>query len=710
MHFFWEVLFVFTLGTTFMKTLAFSRHEENNRTYSQGSLLEILQMFMPVNQSGLQKNNSKEVITVLLEKVECPQNNGKQGTCNQCLHPGTMLAITGRGIEDDIEDDTIHKIAVVLLYYIISQEHFCSSRNGLINTDFSFYVKNILNLRQDEDCKYLSGNEIEDILQLTRQHFQHTDGFQCTDVISLESEFGILQNTEADEKMLPKLAEKIISLSIQGVCLRKKQLPSSNFFTDFIFQSLNRTSELFASDLDKLIGKLKATAECDESDRKYRRKLRSLVIPGTNYEQLPVPTTDRNKELNNPAMHETQEPLSNWKQGQPCFSAYEIVKIFLPNSHSPINNEHFKQISPAIIYQLLTCTCHLKDHRNTQLPPPSTLERYGYSTIAVLLLTAGSMFGAILIIFSSCEENYKLILQLFVGLAVGTMCGDALLHLIPQVLGVHKSDEHEYHIQEGEQFFEEKDYIWKIMGIIGGIHGFFLINKLCILLISSTRKINNAHTAFRVVSGGDHCTLESYGNDESRKAKSSSTIQLKSPEDCEPAEVTAPDITPVSLRGRKKNKGFSLLAIMVLMGDSLHNFADGMVIGSAFSSSTETGVATTIAILCHEIPHEMGDFAVLLNAGLSAKIAFLMNFISALTAFAGLYIGLSVSSNPNIQIWIFTVTAGMFLYLSLVEMLPEMTHIQTQRPWLMFFLQNTGLILGWLCLLLLAIYEHKIKL
>uniref|UniRef100_A0A1A7WJQ5 Solute carrier family 39 (Zinc transporter), member 12 n=1 Tax=Iconisemion striatum TaxID=60296 RepID=A0A1A7WJQ5_9TELE len=368
-----------------------------------------------------------------------------------------------------------------------------------------------------------------------------------------------------------------------------------------------------------------------------------------------------------------------------------MVDIFALDPHLPISKEQFRQICPAIIQQLLGKAC-VPAKQKAQGSPPSALERYGYSTAAVLVITVGSMFGICLVFFNSCQQTYTLILQLFVGLAVGTLSGDALLHLIPQILGLHNGP----HSDDDELYNEDNKYLWKILGLIAGIYGFFLIEKIFFFLVPSHNH-------------GDlsDLPLELNCNGQSQRGKSISTIQLGAVDDLECTEIS-PEHTNCKSPPQQK-QGVPLLALMVIVGDSLHNFADGLVVGAAFSSSAEAGMATTVAILCHEIPHEMGDFAVLLSSGLSVKTAMLMNFLSALTAFMGLYIGLFVSSNIEVQEWIFSVTAGIFLYLSLVEMLPEMCRVKTDRPCVVFLLQNLGLLMGWTCLLLLALFEHKLR-
>ncbi|XP_053115734.1 zinc transporter ZIP12 isoform X3 [Hemicordylus capensis] len=661
------ILWIASLTFIFGPNTAGTQPEEElmeniNHFSSHSYLMDALHILSADNCTECHQNQSREIIRMLLEKTMCPQwIYGMQADCNLCLESDDLILVAGGDLRDHLNEEVFQKISLILLYYITHQRDTCSSELGLRKGDYNFYLKGMLCLRTIEDCNYFSRNETEDVLDAIRKHF-NISGKQCVYVRDLEKEAGIVDINGADENTFPRLAAAILTWALRGVCLA----------------------------IDQLLSMLRAGMNCCTNTQIQH----GIIIRDTNYLNVPVPTKPKNENSIN-SYDEDNENTIQWEQS--CFSANELVRILLRDNPRTISKEHFKQISPAIIQQLLSCSCKLMESKQTK-PPPTPLEKYGYSTVAVLLITAGSMFGTALILFNSCQECYTLILQLFVGLAVGTLSGDALLHLIPQILGLHPHE-----AQEGEQFYDGKEHIWKMLALIGGIHGFFLIEKGFVLFVSphdhQGLSLANGHL------GHSHDLLDKHElNHHSSRGKSISTIQLHSHEDAESTEIS-PDKKAVI----RKRQGISLLAIMVLVGDSLHNFADGLVIGTAFSSSTETGVTTTIAILCHEIPHEMGDFAVLLSTGLSSKIAILMNFTSAITAFIGLYIGLSISTDPRVQNWIFTVTAGMFLYLSLVEMLPEMTHVQTQRPWLMFLLQNIGLVLGWLCLLLLAIFEQKIK-
>ncbi|XP_076617704.1 zinc transporter ZIP12-like [Chaetodon auriga] len=659
-----------------------------------GYLQEALRALdLPLGTNGqpqLQKNHTGILITKLLQAVHCAERTGtSQDVCDKCLTPDVALSVLEDDVKAYLTEEDYQQISTVLLYYIINLQDLCTSNAASPSSlssssfgNFQFYLLALTNLHPAEDSRFLSSSETESILQLINQHYhssnQHSSlDLQCIDAIGLLKDVNEQENPGAGKSSVPKLAAAIISHILQGHCFRQRNLPSPAFFTDYIFQSLNRTSNLQIMDLEELLHQLGVGQ--DGAAHTHNRKRRSVT--GSSQKGAGRPLDGCN--------HDTEGISRDW--AQVCFSANQLVDIFALNPHLPISKEHFRQICPAIIQQLLGNACESAEQKRKG-SLPTALEKYGYSTAAVLLITVGSMLGICLIFFNSCQETYSLILQLFVGLAVGTLSGDALLHLIPQILGLHDDT----HSHDDKHYIEEKDYLWRILGMIAGIYGFFLIERIFSFLVPSH---GHGHSS--------DLPLELNCNSQSQRGKSISTIQLGPVDDLECTEVSPEHAD--TRRPSHQRQGVPLLAVMVIVGDSLHNFADGLVVGAAFSSSAETGMATTVAILCHEIPHEMGDFAVLLSSGLSVKTAVLMNFLSALTAFMGLYIGLFVSSEIEVQQWIFAVTAGIFLYLSLVEMLPEMNRVKTDRPCLMFFLQNLGLLMGWACLLLLALFEHELK-
>uniref|UniRef100_A0A3Q4HVY2 Zinc transporter ZIP6 n=1 Tax=Neolamprologus brichardi TaxID=32507 RepID=A0A3Q4HVY2_NEOBR len=111
---------------------------------------------------------------------------------------------------------------------------------------------------------------------------------------------------------------------------------------------------------------------------------------------------------------------------------------------------------------------------------------------------------------------------------------------------------------------------------------------------------------------------------------------------------------------------------MVIMGDGLHNFSDGLAIGAAFTEGLSSGLSTSVAVFCHELPHELGDFAVLLKAGMTVRQAILYNVLSAMMAYLGMITGILIGHYAeNISTWIFALTAGLFMYVALVDMVSD---------------------------------------
>lgn len=111
---------------------------------------------------------------------------------------------------------------------------------------------------------------------------------------------------------------------------------------------------------------------------------------------------------------------------------------------------------------------------------------------------------------------------------------------------------------------------------------------------------------------------------------------------------------------------------MNLIGDSIHNFIDGLIISAGFIASIELGITTVIAIAAHEIPQEIGDFGVLIYGGFKKKKAIVLNFVVALTIVAGGIVGYFISKNvEQAVVFLLPFAAGGFIYIAATDLIPE---------------------------------------
>lgn len=126
------------------------------------------------------------------------------------------------------------------------------------------------------------------------------------------------------------------------------------------------------------------------------------------------------------------------------------------------------------------------------------------------------------------------------------------------------------------------------------------------------------------------------------------------------------------------------VVFMNLIGDGVHNMFDGMAVGASYIISIPLGIATTIAVILHEIPQEIGDFGILVHGGLTPWRALLLNLLSALLAIAGAIIALVIGSHvSNFLVVLLPITAGGFIYMAGSDLIPSLhDEMDFPKAWL----------------------------
>lgn len=319
------------------------------------------------------------------------------------------------------------------------------------------------------------------------------------------------------------------------------------------------------------------------------------------------------------------------------------------------------------------------------------------------------------------------LLQFLIGLAIGTLTADALLHLLP-ISGQHRHshgepsakgnsslpdrsskllptnssaanhDGHNHHDHDDDHaghFGHDEGFWFGFMALVG-IIGFLVLERIMVLLSD-------------VFTHREHSLAAS---NEANKSVTNNSEQAPGKD----IQMTDPQLHHKhSHQNHHQHQHHHLtnetksFMFMIITGDGLHNFFDGIAIGVSYGSSLTVGLSTSIAILCHELPHEIGDFAVLINSGMPIKRAVLYNTLSSILCLLGATTGVFIG---KIDVgWVSALIAGMFLYISLVDMVPQLDCYPGQPALLRagkLLVQLSGIGLGVLIMSLIATYESNL--
>uniref|UniRef100_A0A182N370 Zinc transporter n=1 Tax=Anopheles dirus TaxID=7168 RepID=A0A182N370_9DIPT len=397
---------------------------------------------------------------------------------------------------------------------------------------------------------------------------------------------------------------------------------------------------------------------------------------------------------------------------------------FDPEARIEITPSEFKDLCPAFLVQLdqRACSQKLQKESNPHREKKAFSQAWIYATACVLIISLCGLVGVAMVPLAK-SIAYDDILRFLIALGVGTLCGDALMHLLPHALLPHDDHgdgdhHHEHEAEHGHDHSAETRAMWLCLCAFGT--AFFMYSLEMILpLFREGDGHHHGHSHGHAPSSNrvePRTTQQPHGNQPSagnnhhhnhRHHHRGDDIELDLADGVKDKEAKT------MLQKKSPRKPMAAVAFMVILGDGLHNITDGLAIGAAFAVDPVTGLATSFAILCHELPHELGDFALLLQTGVSIRRAIFLNIVSSILSFVGMAIGLLLTGlHESVVSWIYAGTAGTFLYIALSDLVPEMRNdvAKSDQKLKVILIQLTGLALGAIIMLLIALNEEDLQL
>jgi zinc transporter 7 len=300
-----------------------------------------------------------------------------------------------------------------------------------------------------------------------------------------------------------------------------------------------------------------------------------------------------------------------------------------------------------------------------------------FSALASTLLISLAPYIILFFIPIDNTSEYELILKVILSFASGGLLGDTFLQLIPHALmernlvidsKSHDRSHSHSNLHLHSFISEDEPHVHDLsvgLWVLTGFLGFLFVEKL-VRIMGKSHEHNHS--------------IKSDNNNSLNVSKNSSELNEK------------PIISDIKITG-----------YLNLAADVAHNLTDGLAIGASFLSGRSFGIVTTITILLHEIPHEIGDFAILLQSGCSRTKAMRLQLITVVGAFAGTCISLFAKGyGETASSWILPFTAGGFIYIATVSVIPEL--LQNKSLW-QSMKEVLALVLGVLMMVLIAYYE-----